>query len=242
MSERLLVLLQFWEGDKALAMRLARLLADLEPAFNKDVDFMFCARFDCTHDSDTMNYVSKKFGVFKYTCRRRATGWPYGCNELVHDLWAELLRASEAPSFNYSAAYFLEADNVPLRKDWAAALMEEWAEARAKGLMILGAWSPDHSEYGHVNGNMIFRPDLSRHVKGLEGCAPNVAWDVAHTFRYHHLWHKSQLIKNMYKVRNISEEELYAPVSPGGPVPAVVHGIKDDSAWKIISEKLLGPV
>ena len=60
---KLLLALQYWDGDKEMAMKVARLIADMEPAHNADVDFLFCSRFDCTHDMDSVAHVAKKFRV-----------------------------------------------------------------------------------------------------------------------------------------------------------------------------------
>lgn len=243
--EKLLICLQFWDGDRADALRLARFMADLEPTFNHKVHIMFCARFDAVHDSETLNYVSKKFEVSKYTSvRKGATGWPYGCNELVHSVWHELLvRSRQDPKFlqTFSAGYFLEADNVPLRRDWLKAIMEEW-ETREPHEVIMGAWHPSCSPVGHINGNMLFVPDLAGRISGLEGCAPNVGWDAAHVHRFSGRWKASQLMKNWYHATKVSVDALFCPDIPGGPAPAVVHGVKDDSAWKIVQGLVRSPV
>lgn len=242
---KLLVCLQFWEGDKALAMRLARYMADLEPEFNHSVHVMFCARFDASHDSATMNYVSNKFEVSKYTSvRRGATGWPYGCNELVHSIWHELLvRSRHDPEFlgTYTAGYLLEADNVPLRRDWLAALLAEWG-SREPHEVIMGAWHPSCSPYGHINGNMLFVPDLAGRISGLEGCAPDVGWDVAHVHRFKGRWKASRIMKNLYQATGVSEEALLSSDQPDGPPPVVVHGVKDESAFKISKRRLFSTV
>jgi hypothetical protein len=220
-------------------------MADLEPTFNHSVDILFCARFDAKHDPETMDYVSKKFSVSSYTSvRRGATGWPYGCNELVHSIWHEfIVRSRQGPKFleTYSAAYLLEADNVPLRRGWLAALMKEW-ESREPHELIMGCWHPSCSPHGHINGNMLFVPDLAARVPGLEGCAPNVGWDAAHVPRFLGRWKASEQMKNWYQATNVSVDALMQPELPGGPPPAVVHGVKDDSAWKIVQTLLTAPV
>ena len=40
------IALQFWQGDATKALRLARLLAELEREFRADVGLVFCRRFD----------------------------------------------------------------------------------------------------------------------------------------------------------------------------------------------------
>ena len=76
---KILLALQFWKGDKDQAMRVARLIADLEPRHTDFADFLFVSRFDCEQDLATVEYVSQKFNVHTYVNRhRRGTGCRHG--------------------------------------------------------------------------------------------------------------------------------------------------------------------
>ncbi len=57
---KILIALQFWKGDRDMAMKLARLMADLEPKHSDDADVLFISRFDTMQDVDAVKYVSRK--------------------------------------------------------------------------------------------------------------------------------------------------------------------------------------
>lgn len=226
---KLVVALQFWEGDKDRAMHLARLIADIEPVKNDLVDFAFFARFDATHDEDTIAKVSRKFNVWKMTCERQGTGWPNGCNAMALDLLQQANRRANAEWKQVKAVYLIESDVLPMRRDWLKLLSQEWDEGAAKGKLLLGSWHPFHSSVGHLNGNMLVDPQIVSKIKGLEACRPGQAWDTEFALKFEPHWTKSRQMANHYNFqRSISPEVLFSSVDGKTPV-AVVHGIKDAS-------------
>jgi hypothetical protein len=238
---KIVVVLQFYEGDKARAMHLARLISDLQPEKTDRFDFAFAPRWDCTHDYETIQKVSRKFNVWQMKSNRRGMGWPHGCNELACDMMQQAyVHKREGKWSNHKAVYLIESDIMPMRRDWLEALSSEWDEAQAKGKLVMGSWSPLHSLVGHINGNMLFSPDLVSKVKGLEGCPANAGWDCYFGPKFAPIWHKSRLMQNHYDYRsNIPPEILFSSVDGITPV-AVVHGVKDTSAERQV-RKLLFP-
>jgi hypothetical protein len=167
--------LQFWNGDKNQAMELARLIADIEPNFREDVEFLFSARFDTEHDKKTIDYVSKKFRVFTHKTTRRATGWPKGPNALFADSYQYCIERTRDGSMKGEAILFIEADCVPLDMHWINHLV---AEYKACGKMVMGAWL-EEGDCGtrHINGNCIIHKDFWR--KNRRILAPcNGGWDA----------------------------------------------------------------
>lgn len=244
--QKMLLALQFWEGDKERAMHLARLIADIEPKKNEAVDFAFVARFDTKHDPETIEKVSRKFNVWTLTGTRHATGWPTGCNELALDLFQQAGYRSrpgplkDRPWQNHKAMYLIESDVMPMCKNWLARISDEWDVAQEAGKMVLGSWSPFHSATGHINGNMVVRPDIAVKIKGLETCPPKAGWDAYFAPKFFPHWYKSVLFQNHYDYRaNIPAEVLFSCVDGVTP-PAVVHGVKDFSAEIQVRRKLAG--
>src|SRR5690242_5637175 len=134
----IILALQFWDGDKAQAMKLARLCADIEPHKRNDVYFLFSARFDCRHDQETVEYVSQKNRVLLHTTKRKATGWPNGPNQQMactYEHWMELGKRQRIEPM--SGIMLMEADCVSLAKDWINQLINEY---KGYGKAILGAW------------------------------------------------------------------------------------------------------
>lgn len=156
----LILNIQFWSGDKAIAMKLARLIADIEPKFRNDVSVLFTARFDATHDEETVLYVSKKFPVHKFTTTRKATGWPNGPNQMMGESYCHCIELVRGRKVNAKAILFIESDAVPLHKDWINMLIEEYKQS---GKQVVGCWlGAGDCGVEHVNGNCIIGIDFWR--------------------------------------------------------------------------------
>ena len=178
MTPRLLLALQFFEGDKPLSMQVAKLWADMEPKLNKNVDVLFAARFDCKPDPKVVAYVSRKFGVHEFIGRRRAQGWPFGPNELWFDTMSfiyERLVAGLWPK--YDAVLTTEGDSIPLCPGWTDKLLEEWDR---KGVCVLGHLTTQYVVH-HINGNAMFScsEPFMREIVKIGGCDARCGWDVA---------------------------------------------------------------
>jgi hypothetical protein len=229
------VCLQFWEGDKANAMRLARFIADLEPEFRKDTEFVFIARFDCEHDHPTCKYVGLKFKTTWITSHTKWTGWPGGPNGMAKDT-LEWLAANRRES---GGALLIEPDCVPVCRGWLDRIMAEWDMARFAERILMGAWRNSGGEHGHINGNCVVRPDFAKAIS-LDCVGPDLAWDCAIVPYVRNRWFVTSIIKNCFESRNATNQDLFwAPI--GDQLPALVHGFKDDSAYNIASRNLLEP-
>lgn len=242
---RIVLALQFWEGDRDRAMRLAQLIADIEPTKNEHVDFAFVARFDAVPDLDVVQKVSRKFNVWNLRGTRRGTGWPHGCNELALDLLQQSAARSrpgrEWSAVTHKAVYLLESDNMPMCKNWLSRISDEWDVAQEAGAMVMGAWSPFHSPVGHINGNMLVRPDLTLKLQGVIGCGAQYGWDCYFADKFYPVWYKSVLMANHYDFKtNIPPEILFSCVDGITP-PAVVHGVKDHTAELQVRKILFAP-
>lgn len=228
--------LQYYDGDKAAAMRTARLIADLQDGVSKSHKFMFVPRFDSSLDEETVHYVARKFSVLTHKSRRREIGWPAGCNGVAHDIIMLALERHRSGEWaKVDGVWLLESDILPLKKNWLEEIEREWREALAAKKLLMGAWSPHHGEgFGHVNGNLIFHPTLAARVQGMEGSAPHIGWDVYHARKLQRHWWKSRQMINLYHARGVSKEQLW----PEGEPYSFVHGIKDSSGHRLVREKL----
>lgn len=235
----MLLVIQYWQGDREAALRTARLIADVQPEPTKKHYIMFAHRFDAEPpDVETLAYVKRKFDIFGvHKGRRKEVGWPAGCNGLAHDviqLAGEQRRVGNWQSVD--GVWLLESDILPLNRHWLHMAAQEWEWAQKEGKLVLGAWSPHHGVDGHVNGNMIFHPDLWIRVPGLEGSAPHIGWDVYHANRLKRHWKKSTQMINLYRATEVTAEALWPDRGPY----IFVHGIKDDSGYNLVRERLLG--
>lgn len=237
---KIVLAIQYWEGDKAMAMRNARRIADNEPKFRDDVEMCFVARFDSSFDVATIEHVRKKMRVSTYKGFRRGTGWPSGCNDLWCDLMQESVRRSRSGTWqDVKAVFTFEADCIPIARNWLEALHAEWDKAAAEGKLLAGCWADSCTPVGHVNGNALFHPQIALKLQ-LIGCSAQIGWDVAFARQFEPYWWKSGLIKNLYRATNVSDADITSPWVDG-VVPVVVHGVKDLSVENFADKMLLKP-
>jgi len=234
---KILLALQFWEGDKSQAMKLARLIADLEPRHSEAADFLFVSRFDCTHDEETVKHVSKKFNVHTYVNRQRGQLWPHGCNSLWFGTMDWVFSYGEAERIPpYKAVLTFEADCAPLMPNWISEISRAWDAAKVK---VLGAYQPAPGP--HINGNALFSGDktflkwISREVGG---CTPHGGWDyvMASEFRRRG-WSDCKLFRSWWNTVSVSEETFQQLGREG---VAFFHGCKDNSLLEIVRRRFLG--
>jgi len=161
-TDKILVALPFWKGDKTDAMLLARLLADLEPQYSTIADFAFVARRDCSHDRDTVGYVAKKFNTHTVISNRMETGWPNGCNGIFFGLVDWLLRGTSAGRIpQYSGVFVCASDTAPLTRDSIRFIYDQWWLLRARSVIAAGAMVPGSirgTDKFHINGDCFIMP------------------------------------------------------------------------------------
>lgn len=236
-SDRLLLALQFYHRDQPQAMKVARLIADLEPRFKDNADFLFSARFDCPHDTETVKYVSKKFKTFTFTNRRRATGWPFGPNELWFGTMDHVYSMNEARRMPlYKAILTFEGDSVPTIPHWINRLSEGWDAARPA--KIVGALQS--SPGPHVNGNAMFSGDhkfLYWIARKVGGCSPHGGWDFVLASRFKKWgWADCPAMRSYWGMPTISRADIDNLVRQN---VAFLHGVKDNSAIEHVWTKFI---
>lgn len=221
------IILQFSEHDCALASRTARLIAELEPKFNDDWEFVFSVKSGAELDHVTFEFVAQKFKTRVMMGTRRDVGWPDGPNaqwcETV--LWAFKEKRDGKADWDY--IFTTEPDIVPLSPDWLTQLK---IFTESVGTDIVGVRHPDH-----INGNMILKPEFAYEHK-LFGAPSGVAWDMYWAGLTVSRAADCPLMKNLYKRTEIGEKELFEPRALGLP-PVFVHGIKDHSGQNIVAKK-----
>jgi hypothetical protein len=237
-SGKILLALQYWDQDKQLGMKLARLIADMEDRHSDKADFLFMSRFDCTHDTNTEKYVNRKFNTYSVTNRRRASGWPHGCNDLWFGVmdWIYIMReAKKIPQ--YDAVFTFEADGAPLLPNWITVLRHAWDTAQMeKRTYVYGAFLQYPAP--HINGNGLFSCDpkftywLAREKVAA---SPHKGWDyeLAPDFARWG-WGNCPCIKSYWRTETFGEEQFVNEVNQG---VAWLHGIKDDSLIDICRKR-----
>lgn len=233
MYDRILLALQFWEGDRHRASELARFITDWEPVPRTDADFLLSARFDTAPDPETVAYVGRRFNVYTSIGKSQLKGHPAGSYGLWHDT---LYAASKLPR-TYDCVLTFEADCTPLTRDWITKLREAWREVirRVPSAHAAGhEWHAAEYPWPHINGNMLISGDPLRLLKMASWRGvPTRAWDVEiyDTLR---AWGCSNTpaIRSLY-VRK-TKPGFLGYLAENGCV--FLHGDKDGSARKLAKQ------
>jgi hypothetical protein len=205
----LVLALQFCPKDEAEAMKLARLLTDIEPEPRQDVAFLFATQaFNTPLSEDVRRTIL-------YTQRRFPTMWapmpiaedhghPDGCFELwsatlkwLSDRWA-------SGEFPYTDAFLFEADGAPTTHDWIDRLKTAHEQTIREGKRVTGprmSWPAPH-----VNGSAVWDlTSLWRNTPSLWTCRPGLIWDMNHSRTLLREAGSSHTIMNPYGADGLSE-------------------------------------
>lgn len=235
--DKILLALQFWEGDRDQAMKVARLIADLEVRHSEKADFLFVSRFDCSHDKPTLDHVSRKFNVYTHISRRRETGWPGGCNGLFFGTMDYIYTVNVAKRFPiYKAILTFEADCVPLVPNWISEISREWD--RAQPAKMVGAYQTNPA--GHVNGNCLLSGDirfLKYLTRDIAGCTPMGGWDymLREEFRRQG-WKDSKMFRSWWGYPTTPPETFEQLLREN---VVIFHGCKDSSVVEQVRKRFL---
>lgn len=241
-----LIALQFWNGDRQRALENALLLAENEPTHRANVDLLFSARFDSTHDAKVVTETARKFNTRTYTTKTRATGHPWGCWGLWFSTieWVyHMKKAGKVPDYKWIFAF--ESDTAPVRKDWLDQLIAEWdrrnPDPKNPSIYVLGSETFHWAH--HINGNMMLSADmkfLKWLVEGVtvSGVRPNGAWDLD-LFPHFARWGVgyTSKIRNVCGKPSLSQEEFEWFANND---TAFVHGVKNDDLYNLSRRNLLG--
>ncbi len=235
---KILVALQFWEGDRAQAAKLVNFLSDLETRHNDQADFLLVNRFDCKPLKE-IAYLSRKFNTFTYQSPRGATGWPHGCNALAASTVTWAYRMGEASKIPlYKCVFTCEADGCPVFPDWIARMSAAWDVVSGKNPCIAGPLVTIPAE--HINGNCLINGSMeqlqwmSRQLHAVK----SGGWDfvLANEFK-HRGWAAIPGMLSLYNTRDYSVDRYLKLVKDGA---IWVHGVKDTSLIDLGRVHILG--
>ncbi len=230
-SMKLVIALQYWSGDRAAAMRLAKFIADIEPVRREDVELCIVRRHDAAAmDSAVIEHLTKKFAVTERVTPEHLVGYPASPNFMAFDV---MQAAAEWEDVN--AVLLMESDCVPVAKDWIDQLKGDWLRSQAQDRLVLGSWRAACHANGHINGNMLFSPSLVRKA-GMKPCPPKKPWDVFFVKYFEPHWMRTGLISNRYCEMYLDAVKIETPECGTRP-PVLVHGVKDGSVWEYAKTK-----
>lgn len=231
-GKKILITIQFWSGDRELAMGLGQLLARLEPKYSELADVLFVPRED-PPDRDVVETVSRRFKTFIYRPNVRAVGWPHAPNAVWFATMEWVWSMQRAKRTNYKAVLTTEGDGCPLAPDWIARLSEEWDKAKAR---VVGPYLTTPME--HINGNAMLSTDpeflhwIARQVGGVPAWS---AWDchLARDFAKRG-WRDCPIMKSHWRTPTMPAEQIEALIQEG---VVFLHGVKDRSVQDYVAKK-----
>ena len=234
-DRKLLLVFQYWEGDKSTVEDLACLVSDLERVKNTSTDILLFARHDATLISPSVvAKLQAKFGkVMQARCRRRASGYPYGANAMFYDL-VGLLAQFDPYRSEYYAFLNLESDCVPTCQGWLGKLAAAYHAAFDAGKACIGHVQPENA-MPHMNGVAVYAIDIWSRVGAskLDGGPPHVAYDMYQGKTLLPFALDTELIRLDYNKPTITAEELFASKA------VLYHGVKDASARTAVRAKFV---
>lgn len=240
-TNKILIVLLFWKADRAQAMKLARLLADLEPSHSERADILFVSRFDCKHDVAAEKEVARKFNIYSYTSTRRGVGWPMGCNSMFFGAmeWVyHKIASGKIP--HYKAILLLAADSAPLKRDWIEQIDSAWdLSNKSKDIYVAGAWIPGDHE--HINGDCIMFSTKLNFLKWIALEVQDIkyrsGWDWALADQFKQWgWADFPFIKSLWRKSDFSQAEWDVFIGAG---VSWIHGVKSMSLLDLARKNLL---
>lgn len=237
-QRKFLIVLQYYDGDVSKMNDLGLLIGELERQLNEEADILLFARYDVTRDfsPEVRAVLSRRFRVIHdVRSSRRASGYPYGANEM----FCELLNIMSTSLWRdkYYAFINLEWDCVPTGPDWISRLIAAWKPVAAAGKLFAGHFQPSHA-IPHFNGVAIYDTDIFKKVRGnaLLGCDGETAYDMAFAPVLNQHGADIPEIFLCYRQATALPHQIFSP-RRGGVVPAIFHGVQDESAMTAVRAK-----
>jgi hypothetical protein len=224
----ILFALQVSPMDVREGIELAHLIRDIEPPGKANREWLVCYRRDTPIDRTwkIQRALAARFNtVHVVQGRRFANGWPAGPNALwlsTMEIAAELALSGKLKSV---AVLTFEPDNVPARRDWMDRLESTYAHRQKP---VIGNLHHDGIP-DHINGNAIFPIDFLAQYPIMLETPPTVAWDFHNRELIMSVGQDTGYLTQLYKRKNLTLEEWRA-LKKFTIRPALVHGIKDNSA------------
>ena len=185
----LVLALQFWKGDQDRALKLARMLADIERGRRGNILFAFCRRFDVPMTGELWNtglHVGRKFSVTHIQSPVEAEGHPDGCFGLWSGTAQKLYEAyTTVRGWKWANVFFFEPDGGPTCSDWIDRLIrahiQTLQERKRVTAPLTGRTFTDWvTDWDHANGNLLMHLSCWGDHRSLRLCTPGVPWDLMH--------------------------------------------------------------
>jgi hypothetical protein len=242
----MILALEHCERDLTKTMRLARLLADLEPMYRTDLLLGLVCQPGTPRPhlvDETIEHCSKKFQVEHVVSKYGAPGWADGSGQLWRGTVSHFYDAWKRGKINHrSIATFDGGDGVPLHNNWLDLLVAEHEITRRAGKLVSGLLNLDVPEHTHINGNMILELELLEKNPSVRdtplGASPAEwykCWDTYHAKTFMSNARPSTVVHNCWNRRGVTKHIMDEAATSS----VWLHGYKDDRLHDVTRERLL---
>jgi len=227
----LAIAIGYWSGDESRALRLARLIADIEPVMRDDVTLYLVPRHDVEISDEAKATVWHCQGKMKAgivgDLPLVKTGHPDAPNEMWSAIVTRLAHVW-ADGHGRPNVFTCEPDGCPVAVDWIDRLKAAHELGLRFGKRVTGALTQSPAMIGpHLNGTLVMHLSMALDRPSILSTPPNQAWDLFHrvAFLAESGPHSGRII-NPYGAKGWPDEVLEAM----GREVAWISNTKDDSA------------
>lgn len=231
----LLFCLQLSPVDAPAAVELANLIVDIENAYPATCRPSWIVSYRRDTPLIRVHEIEQKLcnyydSVWLAMAKEYANGWPAGSNALWRSTMRDVAGLAQAGDLDCAGVLTFEPDCCPLRTDWIDRLDEAYAN-RAKP--VVGNLHVDH-----INGNACFPVNAVKDWPHLLATPPAIAWDYYHRAFLLEQAEDTPAITQLYRVKHVTKE-AFESIEKAGERPALIHGIKDNSARVLARDALV---
>ena len=202
----LALVLQFWKGDKKEALGLARLLADIEPAWRDDVVLVFSRQSNCPMDRDVMEtqqYCGEKFPVSEFEAPvPENIKYPYAAYLQWSSTVEWLSKAYHSGQLPCGDVFMFESDGAPMSSNWINRIKQAHELTLSREKWVTGPYVSSNPP--HVNGSFVMNLAFWENNPSLHRCPPDKTWDIFHARVLSAAASPSTVIASYYGMQNMS--------------------------------------
>jgi len=240
----MILALQYCENDIARSMKLAVLLADLEPSYRSDVLLALVrdSSFSPTvpRVESIAHYCSAKFRVEQIVLPQADRGWPRGPNQQwagMMELFLSRQLAAGIGNHHYDTIFVFDGgDGVPLHRNWIELLLAEHARTIAQGKLITGTLGIDNTKRFHINGNMVMETAIWQELPEIHDCPDHDSWDCYHYQDFLPHASLSTIVRNDWRYRTEPTRDHLANLAKSS---VWWHGCKSEALCDVARAYLL---
>lgn len=238
---KFLIAVPHYDGDRALAIRMLELMAEIETRGRKDVRLFIVNRGKgIQHHELSLRFHAVFKDVWYEQFVGPEEGHPSACNAMARMIFERLATYHKRGEWSdVECMLFMEPDCVPCKKDWIQQLLDSWEARVLNGKLVMGCLRRDAVDTPHINGNAVYSPEVGCKFDWEPTKSAAIGWDSAMAAQFKDHWSCTGLIVNLWKEANIPDSRMEEnPFSRPQMPPCLIHGVKDDSAYNFARRKM----